>query len=67
MMSLKSFPLKVCHCEKQFKISTFSNYFFTVIDWDVESQQEGNTELNQWEDNWEDDDQIEDDFSVQLR
>ena len=35
-----------------------------IAEWD--SKQEDQTDVNVWEDNW-DDDAIEDDFSVQLR
>ena len=35
-----------------------------VIEWDA--KQEDQTDVNVWEDNW-DDDAVEDDFSVQLR
>ena len=40
----------------------FCAYFLT--EWDA--KQEDQTDVNVWEDNW-DDDAIEDDFSVQLR
>ena len=37
---------------------------FFIIEWDA--KQEDQTDVNVWEDNW-DDDAVEDDFSVQLR
>ena len=37
---------------------------FRILEWDA--KQEDQTDVNVWEDNW-DDDAIEDDFSVQLR
>ena len=55
--------------------SLFINYFddlnhwlkfcaYSLTEWDA--KQEDQTDVNVWEDNW-DDDAIEDDFSVQLR
>lgn len=41
---------------------TTETHFF--LEWD--SKQEDQTDVNVWEDNW-DDDSIEDDFSIQLR
>ena len=35
-----------------------------IVEWDA--KQEDQTDVNVWEDNW-DDDAIEDDFSIQLR
>ena len=49
------------HLPKYFKLKFCA---YSLTEWDA--KQEDQTDVNVWEDNW-DDDAIEDDFSVQLR
>lgn len=63
-MILMNFPLKVV-------LSLYSNsiqfdFCFALSDWKEKVENEDEQQVNIWEDNW-DDDNIEDDFSKQLK
>ena len=64
MTNLRSFQLKVCKLVFSPELGAHTYPPPAFIDWDDGKQER---DLHQWDDNWEDDDQGEDDFSVQLR
>lgn len=66
MMNSKSFQLKVNarFCRNVIRRNFQMSLVHWILEWDT--KQEDQTDVNVWEDNW-DDDAIEDDFSIQLR
>lgn len=66
-MNSRNFPLKVLYSNLalRWKIQFFNSTLFFYLN-NFQDWKEKNEELNVWEDNW-DDDNIEDDFSKQLK
>lgn len=52
------------YISRKFDIYTIFNFCFSYLDWT--EKEEDLDDINVWEDNW-DDDNVEDDFSQQLR
>lgn len=60
---MRSFPLKVRSFDAE-KVTSKNDTKAKIVEWDA--KHEDQSDVNVWEDNW-DDDAIEDDFSTQLR